>query len=58
MDGSEGGVYHLFHDRRDKRGKERPDVDAKFLPRVPSTSAKNSAEDVPTANIVGDTTIA
>lgn len=50
--------YHLFHDRRDEGREERSNVDTKFLPRIPSTSAKNSAEDIPTANIVRDTTVA
>ena len=55
--GSEEG-YHLFHDRRHKGGEKRSDVNSEFLPRVSSASAKNSAEDIPTANVVGYTTIA
>ena len=50
--------YHLFHNRGHEGGKKRPDVYPEFLPRVPSTPAENSAEDVSTTNVVGNTAIA
>ena len=48
----------MFHNRRHKGGKKRPDIDPKFLPCVPSTAAKDSTEDISTANVVGHTAIA
>ena len=54
---SSGQGYHLFHNCGHKGGKKRPNADSKFLSCIPSTSTKNSAEDVSTANVIGHATI-